>query len=102
MLAAERIGHGYRVLDDENIYRECLERNVHFECCPTSSILTGSVALDLQKGHPILQFAKDGASFSISTDDPTVTNTQLSDEYALLSKWGLTESQLQQTVRNLF
>ena len=45
-----------------------------------------------------MRFAQDRASFSISTDDPTVTNTNLSDEYTLLSKWGLTEIQLKEAV----
>ena len=46
VLGAERIGHGYRVLEDETIYRRCLQQRVHFECCPTSSLMTGSVRLD--------------------------------------------------------
>ena len=52
-MKAERIGHGYRVLEDEFIYQHCLDKAVHFECCPTSSILTGSVSLDGEKSHPI-------------------------------------------------
>ena len=28
---AERIGHGYRVLEDEAIYKLAREKNVHFE-----------------------------------------------------------------------
>lgn len=97
VLKAERIGHGYRVLEDDSIYNHCLNKGVHFECCPTSSMLTGSVSICGTKTHPIMRFAQDGASFSISTDDPTVTNTNLSDEYALCAKWGLTIAQLQET-----
>ena len=98
VLKAERIGHGYRVLEDESIYQRCLEQNIHFECCPNSSLLTGAVSLDGGKSHPILRFAKDQASFSVNTDDPTITNTKLSDEYKLLLSWGLTVQQLQMTV----
>ena len=99
ILGAERIGHGYRVLEDEKIYRHCLEHKVHFECCPTSSILTGSVFLNEGQVHPIVRFNQDGASFSISTDDPTVTNTKLGDEYRLLKQWGLTEEDFRRAVR---
>lgn len=95
---AERIGHGYRVLEDEAIYKACLEKRVHFECCPTSSLLTGSVSLQVHKDHPIVQFSRDGASFSINTDDPTVTNTKLSDEYDLVQKWGLSKEQIKNSV----
>ena len=98
-MKAERTGHGYRVLEDEKIYQYCLENGVHFECCPTSSILTGSVTMKPDTIHPIMRFAKDQASFSISTDDPILTNTKLNNEYSLLAKWGLTIDQVQQCVR---
>jgi len=97
ILKAERIGHGYRVLENEDAYKYCLENNVHFECCPTSSILTGSINLDKTPVHPIVRFAKDRASISVNTDDPTITNTKLNDEYELLKSWGLTEKQLKQS-----
>lgn len=89
------------MLEDEAIYRECLARGVHFECCPTSSLLTGAVSLDEREGsipHAVVRFARDGASFSISTDDPTVTDTKLSNEYSLVTKWGVTISQIQESV----
>ena len=31
VLGAERIGHGYKVLDDEAVYQLAKERGVHFE-----------------------------------------------------------------------
>jgi adenosine deaminase len=92
-LHAERIGHGYHVVRDEAIYRDCIEKQVHFECCPHSSIMTGGVSSVMNKGkHPIVQFAEDGANFSINKDDTTVTGTTLDDEYELLTKLGLTEA----------
>ena len=42
---AERIGHGYHVLEDEELLRRCIRDGVHFECCPSSSYLTGAVPL---------------------------------------------------------
>ena len=95
-MKAERIGHGYRVLEDKKIYKQCIETNVHFECCPRSSLLTSAV--DEKTEHPVMRFARDGASFSINTDGPIITNTQLSDEYELVTKWGLTTVQIQQAV----
>ncbi|XP_063600851.1 adenosine deaminase-like isoform X2 [Penaeus indicus] len=92
--AAERIGHGYRVLEDESIYQKCLRENIHFEVCPHSSYMTGAIKnlTTASKRHPVLRFAEDEASFSISTDDPTITFTTLPDEYRLLSSWGFTEA----------
>ncbi|GIY31446.1 adenosine deaminase [Caerostris extrusa] len=79
-MMAQRIGHGYHVVDDPDIYAECLRRRIHFEACPYSSILTGSVPLTDIK-HPIVRFAEDNANFSISRDDPTLIQKTLDQEY---------------------
>jgi len=84
-LYAERIGHGYRAIEDENILNYLIENNVHVECCPTSSVMTSAVrdiALkdeDWSK-HPINIFVEKGVNFSISTDDPGVMGTNYSRE----------------------
>jgi len=92
-LHAQRIGHGYRVLSDEALYARCLKERVHFETCPTSSILTGAQPLNIFY-HAICRFADDGANFSINTDDPMVTGTWTEQEYKLVGSWGLEEAQL--------
>lgn len=56
MLGAERIGHGYHVVDDPVIYDKAIQVGVHFETCPHSSILTGAVKPDVPK-HPIVRYA---------------------------------------------
>ena len=38
------------------------------------------------------RFAEDEVSFGINTDDPTLTGTNLSDEYALLRSWGFNDA----------
>ncbi|KAE9550366.1 hypothetical protein FO519_006426 [Halicephalobus sp. NKZ332] len=79
-MKAERIGHGYRLLrDPESYHRYAIEKKIHFEGCPYSSVMTGAVSLDWTT-HPIIQWVKDGVSFSINTDDPTCfDNTILTD-----------------------
>ena len=98
-LHAERIGHGYRVLDDPEVYRRCLQENVHIEVCPSSSIVTKAVdaSVATSNRHPILQFVKDEANFSINTDDPTITFTGLSDEIDLVKSWGLSDRSRRQS-----
>lgn len=88
---ADRIGHGYHVLEDEAVYRTVLDKGIHLENCPWSSYLTGSVPLSTPK-HPMVQFAEDEANFSINTDDPMVTGYELQDDYDLVRYWGLTEA----------
>lgn len=31
VLKAERVGHGYRTLEDPDLYRQLLDQNMHFE-----------------------------------------------------------------------
>lgn len=95
-MCAERIGHGYNVIFDEEAYQRCLSSNVHFELCPYSSYFTGSIAPD--KRNPIVAFAEDGANFSISKDDPTVTGVTLEQEYEYCRQLGLNEMHITRAV----
>jgi len=92
-LYAERIGHGYKVVEDASLYARCLQDRVHFETCPTSSIMTGAQPLSIFY-HAVCRFADDQANFSINSDDPMVTGTWTEQEYELVQSWGLTEAHL--------
>ncbi|KAH9278874.1 Adenosine deaminase [Echinococcus granulosus] len=88
---AERIGHGYHILDDPAVYKDVRERNIHFEAsfspsnvCPLSSKLTGSVHGEWSS-HPITRFEADKVNYSISTDDPTVTGQWMQAEKRMLA-----------------
>nr|XP_018904380.1 PREDICTED: adenosine deaminase-like [Bemisia tabaci] len=96
---SHRVGHGYHVVQDEKFYKECLRNRVHFECCPWSSFLTAAVPFETKR-HPIKQLADDGANFSINSDDTTLTGYPLDSDYSLVSSWGVTEKQLEQTNLN--
>ncbi|GFS94933.1 adenosine deaminase [Nephila pilipes] len=89
-LHAERIGHGYHVVENDALYRRCLDSRVHLESCPHSSLLTGAV-MNLRTKHPIVRYAEDGANFSINRDDPTLIQKTLDDDYALLRSMGLSD-----------
>ena len=102
MLHAERIGHGYHVLGNPGIYRECLEQGIHFEMCPHSSLLTGSVKMQDLHNHPVIRFAEDGANFSINTDAPSISGCWIGQEFDIVRSWGLPESHLTTIVSNLF
>ncbi|KAI5714803.1 hypothetical protein M8J77_005797 [Diaphorina citri] len=88
----DRVGHGYSVVEDSNIYNSCLQKRIHFECCPWSSYLTGAVPFHTRT-HPIAQFAKDNANFSLNSDDPTLTGRYLNEDYQLAQSWGFTREQ---------
>ncbi|XP_050773395.1 adenosine deaminase-like [Gopherus flavomarginatus] len=82
VLKTERIGHGYHVLEDPALYRELLSKKMHFETCPRSSILTGACDPDFRK-HPLIQFRKDKANYSLNTDDPLIFNSSIETDYRI-------------------
>ena len=78
-LGAERIGHGVRVLEDENIAALARERNTAFEVCITSNYQSGVVeSLDT---HPMVKMLENGINVTINTDDPSISRITLSHEY---------------------
>ncbi|VDD80855.1 unnamed protein product [Mesocestoides corti] len=92
---AERIGHGYHVIDDPALYMDVLEKNIHFEMCPLSGWLSGSVP-ESWRSHPIIQFFGDQGNVSINTDDPTLTGQWRQQEIAMcLTDLGLTSTQIE-------
>uniref|UniRef100_A0A0K2TZ03 adenosine deaminase n=1 Tax=Lepeophtheirus salmonis TaxID=72036 RepID=A0A0K2TZ03_LEPSM len=88
---AERIGHGYHILEDKSLYKRCLRDKIHFETCPISSYLTGAVPLSTIR-HPILTFADDNANFSINSDDTAVNGCGLEEDMEIVRSWGLKEA----------
>jgi len=78
-LGTERIGHGVRILEDENITALAKERGTAFEVCITSNYQSGVVAaLD---AHPLTKMLNAGLNVTINTDDPSISRITLSHEY---------------------
>ncbi|XP_038162560.1 adenosine deaminase [Cyprinodon tularosa] len=93
VLKAERVGHGYRTLEDQTLYRQLLDQNMHFEMCPLSSRLTGAWNADFTE-HPIITFRKDQANYSLNTDDPLIFNSDLLLDYSIVHEhMGFTEEE---------
>ncbi|KAI3357795.1 hypothetical protein L3Q82_016186, partial [Scortum barcoo] len=93
VLKAERVGHGYRTLEDQVLYEKLLAQNMHFELCPVSSKLTAACDPDFTK-HPAITFRKDKANYSLNTDDPLIFNSTLHLDYSTVHKYmGFTEEE---------
>lgn len=97
-MLAERIGHGYHCVDDPDLYRRVLKDQVHLETCPISSILTKACSSDIQQ-HPLKKFVRDGASYSINTDDPVVLGNSITDDYKHAQDMGLSDKDI---IRGIF
>ncbi|XP_059396857.1 adenosine deaminase-like [Carassius carassius] len=86
VLKAERIGHGYHTLKDQDLYKQLLQQNMHFEICPVSSRLTSACDPDFTK-HPLITFKKDKANYSLNTDDPTIFDSTLNSDYQVVQQY---------------
>ncbi len=78
-LGAERIGHGIRVLQDPQVMLLARQRSIPFEVCITSNYQSGAVPN--LTFHPITRMINLGLNVTINTDDPSISQITLSDEY---------------------
>jgi adenosine deaminase len=78
-LGADRIGHGVRVLEDPRTALMARDRHIPFEVCVTSNYQSGVVTSLMV--HPLKRMLSLGLNVTINTDDPSVSQITLSDEY---------------------
>lgn len=83
-LGAERIGHGVRVLEDPEVTRLARDAMVPFEVCVTSNYQSGVVESLLV--HPASRMHNQGLNVTFNTDDPSISQITLSDEYQQASQ----------------
>lgn len=82
LLKAERIGHGVFIKDCEKAYNLVKENNVTLEMCPTSNLQTK--AIKNIENYPLNNFHKDGIKVSLNTDNRTVSDIDLTNEYNII------------------
>ena len=78
-IGADRIGHGVRVLDDQDTLTLVRERRTAFEVCVTSNYQSGVV--QSLETHPLMSMLEAGVNVTINTDDPSISRITLSHEY---------------------
>lgn len=76
-MGATRIGHGVRCIEDKSLMAELAYREVPLEVCPISNLQTRAVG----EPHPIGEIYKKGLKTTINTDNNTVSNTNILEEY---------------------
>ncbi len=81
-MGAERIGHGVRVLEDAQSVEMAKETGIPFEVCITSNYQSGVVST--VQAHPITEMMAQGLEVTINSDDPSISQICLSDEYRLV------------------
>jgi len=80
ILEAERIGHATSAIFDESLVEMLVAKQIPLEIQPTSNLVTGAFVKNLED-HPVREYLDRGAFITINTDDPTLFNTTLLDEY---------------------
>ena len=83
-LNAERIGHGVRAREDLTVMDLLRERQVTLEMCPTSNLQTGIIPR--LNSHPLFSFYQLGIPVTINTDNPSISNTTLTDEFQVATR----------------
>lgn len=99
LLAAERIGHGTRAVEDPALIEDLVQRRVPIECCPGSNVATGIVP-NLE-AHPVRRLFDRGVFLSINSDDPALFGTNITRELAQLQAvHAFTDAEIGQLMRN--
>lgn len=83
-LGARRIGHGVRAVEDPRLLRRLARDRILIESCITSNLQTGAVK-SLSR-HPVRTFLESDIPVCLNTDDPQISRTMLSREYALAAR----------------
>lgn len=97
LLGTDRIGHGVRANEDLAVLDLVRERGITLEMCPTSNIQTAAVKAITQ--HPLRAFYQIGLPVTINTDDPSISNTTLTDEYMVAVRdIGVTVPEIKQMI----
>jgi len=76
---AARIGHGVRVLEDDYCTALARQHGTAFEVCMTSNYQTG--AAPSLPAHPMPKMLDAGLNVTLNTDDPSISQITLSNEY---------------------
>jgi len=95
-LGAERIGHGFRSIEDPALVEYLVEHGIGLESCPTSNLHISAVANYAE--HPIKRLADHGVKFCLNTDDPGISAIDIVHEYEIAAPAvGLTAEQIRQS-----
>jgi len=81
---AKRIGHGIHAFESNDLQQKLINKNILLEICPTSNVQTNTI--DKYSEHPIKDFYNAGIKVCVNTDNKTVSNITLNDEYLKLYK----------------
>jgi adenosine deaminase len=98
LLHPTRLGHGVRSIEDSELVKEIIDKDILLETCPTSNIATRIYAN--YEDHPVKKLFDAGVKLTVSSDDPPFFNATISGEYKVMSNLGLSDKDLTSLTRN--
>ncbi|GAX46917.1 adenosine deaminase [Pseudolactococcus reticulitermitis] len=98
---ASRIGHGVALKDIPESWPDLAANKITIEMAPTSNFQTKAV--DTLANYPFKKLFDAGVRVTINTDNRTVSDTTLNDEYEKIADWyDLSETDFRQITRYAF
>lgn len=98
LLHAQRIGHGTSAYKDPKVVEFLIENQIPLEVCMKSNIHTKAVAS--YEDHPFKNYFKQGVKVTVNTDNTTVSNVTLLEEYERLLELGFSLEEIKMLVIN--
>jgi len=92
LLHPTRLGHGVRSIEDPDLVKEIIERDIVLETCPTSNIATK--IYENYEAHPVKKLFDAGVKITVNSDDPPFFNASIAGEYEVMANLGLSKKQL--------
>lgn len=91
-LNADRILHGVRAVEDDDLVERLRSSQVCLDVCPTSNFKLGVFAPD---DHPFPSLLRAGIACSLNADDPLLFGSSLLGEYEFCRRqWSLSDDDL--------
>jgi adenine deaminase len=83
---ADRIGHGIRSIESEELIERLVKEQIHFEICPTANKIIGLCRDNFDAIKAVLE---KGINYSINPDDELIFNTNIDKEFFILISEGI-------------
>lgn len=81
---AKRIGHGIAMAGNIDLQALCVAKGIGIEMCPISNYQTKAV--EQGAPYPLQEFLQAGLCATVNTDNRTVSNTSLTNEFIFLKE----------------
>lgn len=79
-LSADRIGHGLTLLDNPDLMRRFIDKNIGVELCPSSNDQIVGYEKP-EKPYPLKNYMEAGLKVTVNTDNQGISRTSISQEF---------------------